>query len=406
MKKYFFVLGSNPELSLAELSTLFPENKWQRIASVVFSDFSEELNCTDLMNSLGGTIKIGEYLTDFSLANRHALSEFTKKEIIKNARENNLNGKFNFGFSFYGSRKLPGDFFKLALAVKKDLKNFDISSRIVTSREQILSSVVVEQNGLVDGGLELCFFVDKNKVFIGRTSTVQPFKDLSKRDFGRPNRDDHSGMIPPKLAQIMVNLARGGDADFKEKKILDPFCGSGTILMEAYLMDFKNIIGSDLSDKAINDSISNIDWIIDFNEKKSIESCSKNIDIFQSDVLDLDKSLDKNSIDYIVCEPYLGPQRGFKDFNEVVKELNDLYSGALNVFYKILKTGGRIVMIWPQFRANNKTWKLEPNVSNFKMIPALIFNESNNEEKSQRKNLVYGREDQKVWREIVVLEKK
>ena len=80
----------------------------------------------DLINSLGGTIKIGEALTDFSLANRHALSEFTKKEIIKVAQKNNVGGKFNFGFSFYGSKKLPGDFFKLALAVKKDLKNFNI----------------------------------------------------------------------------------------------------------------------------------------------------------------------------------------------------------------------------------------------------------------------------------------
>ncbi len=392
MKKYFFVLGSNPELSLAELLSLFPNNNWQRIDSVVFSDFSEELNCINLMDFLGGTIKIGEYLSDFSLANRHALSEFTKKEIIKIAQKNNVSGKFNFGFSFYGSRKLPGDFFKLALAVKKDLKKFDISSRIVTSREQILSSVVVEQNGLVNNGLELCFFVDKNKVFIGKTLTVQPFKDLSKRDFGRPNRDDHSGMIPPKLAQIMINLARGDDVDFKEKKILDPFCGSGTILMEAYLMSFRNIIGSDLSEKAISDSLKNINWIIEFNEGKTITNCGKNIDIFQSDVLDLDKNLDKNFIDYIVCEPYLGPQRGFKDFDQVVSELNLLYSRALDVFYKILKEKGKIVMIWPQFRAGNKTWKLNPNILKFKYL-------------RKRGELVYGRDDQKVWREIVILTK-
>jgi tRNA G10 N-methylase Trm11 len=392
MKKYFFVLGSNPELSLAELSALFPDNNWQRIGSVVFSNFSKELDYNSLINSLGGTIKIGEDLTDFSLANRHALSEFIKKEIIKLAQKKNVGGKFNFGFSFYGSKKLPGDFFKLALAVKKDLKNFNISSRIVTSKEQILSSVVVEQNGLVGNGLELCFFIDKNKVFIGKTLTVQPFKDLSKRDFGRPNRDDHSGMIPPKLAQIMINLARGDDSNFKEKKILDPFCGSGTILMEAYLMNFRNIIGSDLSEKAVSDSLKNIDWIIDFNEKKSISDCGRNIDIFQSDVLDLDRYLDKNYIDYIVCEPYLGPQRGFKDFDQVVGELNLLYSRSLDVFYKILKEKGRIVMIWPQFRAGNKIWKLNPNVSKLNYLV-------------KRGSLVYGREDQKVWREIIVLTK-
>ncbi len=400
MKKYFFVLGSNPELSLAELSALFPDNNWQRVGSVVFSNFLEELNHNDLINSLGGTIKIGEVLTDFSLANRHALSEFTKKEIIKIAQKNNIGGKFNFGFSFYGSKKLPGDFFKLALAVKKDLKNFNISSRIVTSREQILSSVIVEQNKLVDGGLELCFFIDKNKVFVGKTLTVQPFKDLSKRDFGRPNRDDHSGMIPPKLAQIMINLARSGDNDFKEKTILDPFCGSGTILMEASLLGFKNIIGSDLSEKAVFDSQKNIEWINDL-----LKIGNKNINIFQSDVLLLNKETKEESVDYIVCEPYLGPQRGFKDFNDVVKELNDLYSGALSVFYKILRKGGRIVMIWPQFRANNKIWKLNPSVNNLKLLPTLSLKNNQENHENSRKTLVYGREDQKVWREIVVLTK-
>ena len=60
------------------------------------------------------------------------------------------------------------------------------------------------------------------KGFLGQTLVVQPFKVLSKRDFGRPARDDHSGMLPPKLAQIMINLARRND-DISTKTILDPF---------------------------------------------------------------------------------------------------------------------------------------------------------------------------------------
>lgn len=392
MKKYFFVLGSNQKLSLAELLALFPKNNWQEFNSVAVSDFSQNLDCLALMKSLGGTIKIGEYLKEFSLANRQALSEFVKKEVLITAKKSNLSTKFNFGFSFYLSQKLPADFFKLALSLKKDLKEIGISSRFVSSKEKILSSVIVKQNDLVDGGLELCFFVDKNKVFVGKTLAVQAFKDLSKRDFGRPKRDDHSGMIPPKLAQIMLNLARADSTNFKEKKILDPFCGSGTILMEAYLLGFRNIIGSDLSEKAVSDSLENINWIIEQNEGKIIASSGKNIDIFQSNVLDLDQVLDKNSLDYIVCEPYLGPQRGFKDFSQVVSELNTLYSQALDIFYKILKEKGKIVMIWPQFRAGNKVWKLNPSIAKLKSLV-------------KRGELIYGREGQKVWREIVVLEK-
>ena len=393
MKKYFFVLGSNPKLSLAEIRSLFPVSNWQILDSVAAADFEDDLRVKDLMVALGGIIKIGEDFKEFSLANRRALSEFVKKTIISEAHKKNLEGRFNFGFSFYGSRKLPGDFFKLALAVKKDLKNLGFSSRIVTSKEQVLSSVVVEQNKLVDSGLELCFFVDKNKVFVGKTLAVQAFKELSKRDFGRPNRDDHSGMIPPKLAQIMINIARGNDSDYMEKTILDPFCGSGTVLMEANLLGFKKIIGSDISERAVSDSQKNIEWI---NDLLKIEK--KDIEIFQSDALLLSDKIEKESIDYIVCEPYLGPQRGFKDFDEVVEELNTLYSKSLDVFYDILKKDGRVVMIWPQFRANNRTWKMSPNISKFK-IESLVS------EEGQQKTLVYGREEQKVWREIVLLVK-
>lgn len=44
--------------------------------------------------------------------------------------------------------------------------------------------------------------------------------------------------------------------------ILDPFCGSGTILTEAMLINYKNLIGADISPKAINDTKKNIEWII------------------------------------------------------------------------------------------------------------------------------------------------
>lgn len=401
MKKYFFALGTNFNLSLAELSALFPNNKWQKHHSIVFSDFFEELPAENLMLSLGGIIKIGEIIKEFSLANRRALSDSIKKEIISIAENQNLSGKFNFGFSFYGSKTLPGDFFKLGLAIKKDLKNLNIPSRMVTSRESVLSSVIVEQNKLIDNGVELCLIIDKNRVFLGKTLVVQPFKDLSKRDFGRPNRDDYSGMIPPKLAQIMINLARRNDVDFKNKKILDPFCGSGTILMEAYLMGFKNIIGSDLSEKAILDSQKNIDWIIDLSKDKE----EKNIQIFQSDVLEINKKIEESSIDFIVCEPYLGPQRGYRDFSEVIKELNNFYSNTLKVLHQVLKVDGYVVMVWPQFRAENKIWKMNPEIGKFILIPTLNENIENNNNFNNRNTVVYGREEQKVWREIVVLKK-
>lgn len=400
MKKYFFILGTNSNLSLAELTALFPDNKWEIYGTAAISEFPQEVDYEDLMKKMGGTIKIGEIIKNISLANRHALSDLVKKELMIEAKKDKNLARFNFGFSFYGKQKLPGDFFKLGLAIKKDLKQIGIASRMVTSRDPILSSVVVEQNKLIEQGVEICLIVEKGRVYIGKTLAVQFFKELSKRDFGRPSRDDHSGMIPPKLAQIMINLARRADVDFKNKILLDPFCGSGTILMEAYLMGFKDIIGSDLSDKAVSDSKNNIDWIIALKK----DSSKNNINIFQSDVLQLSSKIKHNLISYVVCEPYLGPQRGYKKFDEVVDELNILYSDALKVLFELLPKGARVCMIWPQFRAENKIWKLNPNIGKFKMRPTLDYGDDKTDKK-ERDTVVYGREEQKVWREIIILEK-
>lgn len=385
MRSYFFVLGNNPSLSWAELQSLFPAGRWLRYDSVAVAEL-DDFNARDLIAVLGGTIKIGEVVNDFNLANRSALAAVIKKTIIASAQKESWSGKYNFGFSSY-HRKIPGDFFKLGLAVKKELKALNIPSRLVTSKDQILSSVIVEQNKLISSGLEICLFGSPSRVLVGRTLAVQPFKDLAKRDFGRPSRDDFSGLIPPKLAQIMLNLARADDKDFSSRGFLDPFCGSGTILMEAALMGFKNIIGSDLSDRAVLDSRKNMAWV---KETISNNQADFNLDIFQSDVLKLKDRLEDNSLDYIVGEPYLGPARGFNDLGRIKAELEELYTQALSVLLKLLTKRGRIVMVWPQFKTVRQTWAVIPATDGFDFKSAGL----------------YGRSGQKVWRDIVVLSKK
>ena len=88
------------------------------------------------------------------------------------------------------------------------------------------------------------------------TKAIQPIESLGERDFGRPYRDAKSGMLPPKLAMMMINLA----GQSLGATILDPFCGSGTILMEAATIGYTNLMGSDISPKAIDDTRQNFAW--------------------------------------------------------------------------------------------------------------------------------------------------
>jgi len=232
---------------------------------------------------------------------------------------------------------------------------------------------------------------------VGRTLAVQAFKDLSKRDFGRPARDDASGMLPPKVAQIMINLAEIKNYD---GIVLDPFCGSGTILQEAMLMGFNQVSGTDLSPKAIEDTKENIAWLKD---KYSLSGVKTNI--FLKNAIKLSESFKSESVEAIVCEPYLGPQRGWNDLKIVKAEIEDLYSKALREFSKILKPHGRAVMIFPMFFGNKP---VNPDYYKFEIKSSLPteWRENSVLKITQRNTIVYGRAGQKVFREIVVLEKK
>jgi tRNA G10 N-methylase Trm11 len=217
------------------------------------------------------------------------------------------------------------------------------------------------------------------ELILGETLAVQPFKKLSQRDFGRPSRDDYSGMLPPKLAQMMINLARG----LHDEILLDPFCGSGTIITEAMLLGYTDLIGSDISPKAIADSNKNVEWM------------KKNFNLKMNPTLEVQDALRLSSlhrgatIGAIVTETYLGPQRGKVDIKKVSSELQTLYSEVLKECFRILKPGRRVVMAIPAFNGGKQTIKLT--------VPAGFM---------QKDSFLYGRAGQGVFRQILVLEKR
>ena len=389
--KYFFQLGTNSTLSTAEIVSVFSDAKNFQIINkdILLLETEGEIDAQCLIKKLGGVIKIGKILDQ---SNRNNLSDNVKK-IIKPE-----GGKFHFGFSFFGKGKFNTN--KLGMEIKKYLRAKNISCRFVTSREKTLSSVVVEQNKLLRNGIEIVLIEAKNQILLGQTLAVQPFKELSKRDYGRPRRDDQSGMLPPKLAQIMINLSQAKSTD----KILDPFCGSGTILTESMLMGFKNLIGSDISGKAIQDTKENIEWM-----KKNYELGIMNYELYNKSVVGLSKIIKPNSIDAIITEPYLGPQRGRVDTKKIKKELESLYSQALSEFKKVLKPGGIIIIVYPAFTKVTADkpvlYQISPNLGGFKIVNPIPENllSDKNIKLTNRNTIIYGREGQKVWREIVIL---
>ncbi|MCK4554054.1 RsmD family RNA methyltransferase [Candidatus Parcubacteria bacterium] len=414
--QYFFILGTNPTLSIAELSAVFNlrnvtkdtkcpsllrrsgyEGRVGHLVSnnVFLLETDKNINAQQLIKKIGGVIKIGKIAAKADAQNKEKILEEIKK-LLKPK-----NGKFKFGISCYNGKKI--NIKPLAMEIKKYLSEKGFSSRWVTSKEPTLSSVVIGQNKLTSKGAEIVLIKDNNKIFISQTLAVQPFKELSFRDYGRPARDDRSGMLPPKLAQIMINLALPPSpyqGEVRGEVILDPFCGSGTILTEAMLMGFKNLIGADISKKAISNTNENINWI-----KKHYDLTPNTYNLYNKSATELSKFIKPKFIDAIITEPYLGPPRGKFDIKKTVHELKQLYTKSLTEFKKVLKHNGRVVMIWPIFRVTHKVERITPNLGGFKIINPIPKNLQSNKaiQLTDRNTIVYGRPGQKVWREIVIL---
>jgi tRNA G10 N-methylase Trm11 len=425
---YWFLLGREPLLSLAELKSVLAltNSKAGFDFNPPFLVARADVDALELIRRLGGTIKIGVELGQ-------DLSEQKLIETMVGELET-VEGKINFGISVYnnqdaktpsttpsrlrsraslGAGKLQVE--SWGKEIKKHLKAQDKSVRYVYNREATLSSVTVSKNGLDKRGREFLVtrisringkdYTDSNRFALAKTLAVQPFEDFSARDFGRPGRDDASGMLPPKLAMMMINIANDARAYGNtplQRTILDPFCGSGTILTEALLLGYTNLIGSDISEKAIKDTTQNLEWTR--RNLSILQSSNLALNIFTSDVRGLTEKIPKVSIDTIVTEPYLGPplkgRETESEINKTISELGKLYCDAFGEFKKILKPHATVVFIIPRFKLRN-VWhtisdKILPQIQKlgFTAEPLLP------KELSRDPFLLYHRPGQFVGREI------
>ncbi|MCX6786035.1 MAG: DNA methyltransferase [Candidatus Komeilibacteria bacterium] len=406
--KYAFILGHVPELSRQEiirvlgyLSVGFTETLAD--SGIFIIETEQELDITALQEKLGGTIKIAVILSQASGDN---LQENIEKVI--QALSSSVEKKFQFGFSLYGHVAVK-DFQAIGLTAKRKIlalrsskseggKEAGINARFVVSKEKALSSVIVKKEHLIGNGLDLVIIESNGEYLLGQTLTVQDFRDYSERDYGRPQRDDKAGMLPPKLAKIMINLAQAGP----DEVILDPFCGSGTILQEALLMGYKNLIGSDISAKAAEASKNNVSWL-----KTKYQINIEQVKVYELDVRNLSHKITAESVGAIVTEPYLGEMQASKIRNQNLKELASFYCQSLKEFYKVLKPHGTAVMILPVIEGQRMD--ILESVARIGFNLDVLSDSQRPADRSfseGRGSIIYGREGQRVEREIFVFKKK
>ncbi len=394
-QKSFLILGRQDQVAFAEIYQYFLEKSaveryWP--CGVILNEPKIGKTASEV---LGGVPKSGFIIGNITPKDAKKLSDILLNYIPGS-------GKFNFGLSGYsaGIKINKKDVSAFGLKAKKILKEKGISSRLVDSKSETLSSVDILKNKLISRGVELCLFFGKDNIIVGKTESVQPYEQYSDRDYGRPFRDSKRGMIPPKLARSMINLCalKSGLA------IMDPFCGAGTIIQEALLMGYE-IIGSDIDARAVSGAKKNINWIL---QNKKIYPSKIKIESF--DVRKISHMIGENSVDGVVSEFDLGPPLlGGEDERKVfsiARSLSDFYFDAMDEIGRVLKPGGRAVLAWPYFPKHNLYVSDLSKLSRFKIIEPYPAVYQSVFPLSCRKTLLYGRPGQSVFREIIIFKKK
>ncbi|MEI6237752.1 MAG: methyltransferase domain-containing protein [Candidatus Saccharibacteria bacterium] len=387
--KSIIILGRQPKLGLAELESIY--------TAKMVSLINDEVALIDIdsnnvnFDRLGGAIKLASLIETTEISKiEQVLRNLVKTMTLP------LSGKITLGISAYGLKVSSGRLNALALSLKKILRSRDLSIRVIPNREIYLNSAQVLHNKLAtEHGIELLLVANKDKLFIGRTINVQNITDYTERDRGRPKRDSYVGMLPPKLAQIIINLASSG-IDSSNLRLLDPFCGTGVILQEALLMGF-NIYGTDIEPRMVDYSRTNIDWL---------ESGIANIE--------LDATIEKadacifrwqQPINLVASESFLGqPLKTLPpdaDLAKMIHNINFLHKKFFKNISTQLEHGTRLCLAVPAWYKNGKFVHL-PLLD---QLSELGYNRVAFEHAGQEE-LIYHRPDQIVARELVTIIRK
>lgn len=397
--KTICILGRQNKLGLAELESLYGAAHVQPLNGNALLDIpAEAIN----FKRLGGTIKTARILATLPYSDWKSVSEYLKNNIPEHL-QHVPEGKFTLGISVYGLPVKVSDLNKINLQLKKIIKAGDRPVRIVPNKTLELNSAQVLHNNLTRrGAWELLLIKDGDKTILAQTLFIQDIEAYAARDQKRPARDARVGMLPPKLAQIIINLATGKieqnpeNAERRHRiRALDPFCGTGVILQEAMLMGY-SVVGTDIEPRMIKYTEKNLQWLVERNP--ALET--------QAYVEVGDATTHKwPGFSTVASEIFLGrplaklpPEDELK---KIVSDANTITKKFLTNLVKQLKPGQRVCLAVPAWRQSDGRFIHLPVIDHLTDMGYNYLDLTH----ARREELIYFRSDQTVARQLIILEK-
>ena len=431
---YIALLGRQPEISLAELAAVFGADCVNRISQ----QFAEVQTSQFDITTLGGTVKCAKVITELPASRTDKASLLAASRFITQhyqAKWAHSPHKITLGLSAYNLAVAARDVQKTGLILKSSLKKSDTSLRLIPNDQPALSTATAHNNKLGTSPHKVELLLVKTtdrRLIIAESRGVQNITAYTRRDRHRPKRDAFVGMLPPKLAQIMLNLALGAgpltgqrscgnsvtrsasslsdksivlrtalpDAfDLEEAAgsrpvvtILDPFCGTGTVLQEALLAGY-DVVGTDLSQKMVDYTTENLSWL-----QSTFTAPGNVIDIHQADATTHHWPSSRH-LTAVVCETYLGqpfsappaPQK----LAAVIGNCNHIITSFLTNIRPQLAPNTPLCIAVPAWYDASGQAAYLPLI---KHLQQLGYHQLN------RTPLIYRRPDQVVARELLILQ--
>ena len=433
---YIALLGRQPEISLAELAAVFGADCVNRISQQFAKVQTSQFDIT----TLGGTIKCAKVITELPASRTDKASLLAASRFITqhyHAKWAHSPHKITLGLSAYSLAVAARDVQKTGLILKSSLKKSGTSLRLIPNDQPALSTATAHNNKLGSSPHKVELLLVKTtdrRLIIAESRGVQNITAYTRRDRHRPKRDAFVGMLPPKLAQIMLNLAMGAESltgqksctgripaissksnasgnavrrtiDLSERLesdpltevgrrhplILDPFCGTGTVLQEALLAGY-DVVGTDLSQKMVDYTTENLSWL-----QSTFTAPGNVIDIHQADAT-THHWPNSTHLTAVVCETYLGqpfsappaPQK----LAAVVGNCNHIITGFLtNIRPQLAPNTPLCIAVPAWYYASGRAGHL-PLIKNLQQLGYRQLN---------RTPLIYRRPDQIVARELLIL---
>lgn len=399
--KSLFILGRQPALGIAELERLYGAEHLQVLGENLAGltiDVSE-VN----FQRLGGSIKMMRVIDVLHQANWQQVEKKLLQRIPALARDFEP-GKITLGVSSYGVNTQPRAVQGTALKLKKIIRNkTEQSVRVVPNQELALSTAQVIHNKLTGArGIEAAAIQQGDRTFIAQTVAEQDIESYTKRDQARPKRDARVGMLPPKLAQIIVNLT-GIELG---STLWDPFCGTGVLLQEALLMDI-DVYGSDIEPRMIDYTQKNLDWLAqEYDvEHGGTHSMMYNLEVGDATTIQF-KSKHPTPLQSVACEGYLGqPFSAFpteEKLRDVMQTCNQIMKGFLKNIAPQIESGTPLCIALPAWHRPNDTFE---HLKLLDSLEELGYNRVSFVH-VRDEDLLYYRPDQVVARELLVITRK